>query len=394
VGGKQLDGQGAEADMEFLQALQGVSLGGLVFNIFAFLVALILIVFVHEYGHFIVGRWCGVKIEAFSVGFGRELFGFNDKHGTRWKFCAIPLGGYVKFEGDANAASQPDLSATHSPTSLHAQPVHERMAIVAAGPVANFILAIFIFAVAFMAIGYPYMRPIVDEVVAGSAAETAGLKPGDLVKRIDGQEISSFVGIQEAVFLRPGETLEVVVERNGTPVSLNVVPQMKEIPDNFGGTSRFGLMGVKHNPRSDEPLYHRYAPHEALGKAVERTWFTIATTGKFIAKMFTGQQSVKQIGGAVSIGKGAGDAASGGLLTFAYFIGFLSISIGIINLFPIPMLDGGHLVFYAIEAVRGRPLGPVAQEWGYRIGFSCVVMLMVLGLFNDAGRVVNVVFGT
>ena len=381
--------------MDFLQALQGISMTALLFNLGAFIVALFLIVFIHEYGHFIVGRWCGVRVEAFSLGFGKELLGFNDRHGTRWKLCAIPLGGYVRFEGDANAASMPDQTAVkHAPTSLHGRPVLQRMAIVAAGPIANFILAIVIFAAAFMSIGLPYMRPIVDEVVPGSAAEAAGVKPGDVFLRVDGKAIVSFVDVQESVFMRPGEQLEVVIERGGTPKTLQLTPQVKEIPDNFGGSMRVGQLGVKHNPRPDEPLYHRFSPAEAVGKAVERTWFTIATTGKFIAKLFTGQQSVKQVGGAVSIGKGAGDAASGGLMNFAYFIGFLSISIGIINLFPIPMLDGGHLVFYAIEAIRGKPLGPMAMEWGYRIGFSCVVMLMLLGLFNDAGRVINVVFGT
>jgi regulator of sigma E protease len=238
------------------------------------------------------------------------------------------------------------------------------------------------------------MRPLVDEVAVGSAAEAAGVKTGDLFLRVGGKTINTFAEVQEAVFMRPGEKLEVVLQRDGAPVTLSLTPQVKEIPDNFGGTVRMGQLGVKHNARPDEPLYQRFAPHEAVGKAVERTWFTVTTTGKFIAKLFTGQQSVRQLGGAVSIGKGAGDAAAGGLLNFVYFIGFLSISIGIVNLFPIPMLDGGHLVFYAIEGLRGKPLGPMAMEWGYRIGFSCVIALMLLGLFNDAGRVINVVFGT
>ena len=241
--------------MDFLQALQGISMTALLFNFGAFLVALLFIVFIHEFGHFIVGRWCGVKVEAFSIGFGKELFGFNDKHGTRWKLCALPLGGYVRFEGDANAASVPDQTVVkHSPTSLHGQPVPQRMAIVAAGPIANFILAILIFAVAFMSIGLPYMRPIVDEVVAGSAAEAAGVKPGDVFLRVEGNEIASFADVQEAVFMRPGERLEVVIERGGTPTILQLTPQAKEIPDNFGGSMLVGQLGVKHNPRPDEPL--------------------------------------------------------------------------------------------------------------------------------------------
>jgi len=238
------------------------------------------------------------------------------------------------------------------------------------------------------------MRPIVDEIVPNSAAATAGMKPGDIVSSIDGKTISSFGAVQEAVFMRPGETLVVGVERGGSPVILSLIPQSKELDDGFGGKVRVGQLGIRHNPRPDEPLFERFAPHLAVAKAGERTWFTVSTTLKFIGKLFTGRESVKQVGGFVSIGKGAGDAAADGLTSFFYFIGFLSISIGIVNLFPIPMLDGGHLVFYAIEAIRGKPLGPMAQEWGYRIGFSCVIMLMLMGLFNDAGRVLTVVFGT
>jgi regulator of sigma E protease len=382
--------------MEFLQALQSASFTGFLFYLLSLLVALILIIFVHEFGHFIVGRWCGVKVETFSIGFGKELFGFNDRYGTRWKFCLVQLGGYVRFEGDANAASMPSSApaAAASSTSLQAQPVWERMAIVAAGPLANFLFAIAIFAAAFMAIGMPYMRPIVSEVLVNSAAEKAGVKVGDHVKLIDGRVIETFSEIQESVFLRPGETFPVTIERNGQPIVLSITPDAKEIADNFGGKIKLGVLGLRHLPASDEPLFRRFAPHEAVSEAAGHTWFVITSTGKFFAKIIKGEQSVKQIGGVVSIGKAVGDAASDGFLNFILRVGFLSISIGIVNLFPIPMLDGGHLVFYAIEFVRGKPLGPMAQEWGYRIGFSCVLALMLLGLFNDAGRVVNVVFGS
>jgi regulator of sigma E protease len=382
--------------MGFMAALQNIAPMAILFNFAAFVVALVIIVFVHEFGHFIVGRWCGVKAEVFSVGFGKELFGFTDKHGTRWKFCPIPLGGYVRFEGDANAASMPSTSeqAKHSPTSLHGQPVWERMAVVAAGPLANFLFAIVVFTAAFVFIGMPYMRPVASAVQAGSAAEQAGLKAGDRFVSIDGATIQTFGEVQEAVFLRPGETFDVVVDRAGQVLTLRLTPKAKEQKDNFGGTMKVGQLGVVHEPQPDEPLYMAYAPPAAMAKALERTWFTVSSTGKFLSKIISGEQSAKQIGGAISIGKGAGDAAAGGALSFMYFLAFLSISIGIVNLLPIPMLDGGHLVFYAIEAVRGKPLGQVAQEWGYRIGFSCVVMLMVFGLFNDAGRSINVLFGT
>jgi regulator of sigma E protease len=380
--------------MSFLDALLAISPVTVAIGLAAFVVALVVIVFVHEFGHFIVGRWCGVGIETFSVGFGKELFGFNDSYGTRWKFCLLPLGGYVKFEGDANAASVPDLSVKHTATSLHSKPVLQRMAIVAAGPFANFLLAIAIFALGAMLIGYPYFRPTVSEVIPGSAAAEAGILPGDEFRSIEGVATPTFEAVTEAVFMRPGEPLQVVVDRNNQSITLALTPKAKDVRDSFGGTVKVGQLGVSHLRAQDEPVYQRLSPGPALVHGVNKTWTTISLTGQFIKKLFTGQQSVKQVGGAISIGKHAGDAATNGPLSFIYFIAFLSISIGIINLFPIPMLDGGHLVFYTIEGILGRPLGPVAQEWGYRIGFSCVVMLMLLGLFNDSGRVTNVLFGT
>jgi regulator of sigma E protease len=381
--------------MDFVQLFNLGSLGGLAFYFLAFLAALLIIIFIHELGHFAVARWCGVKVDAFSIGFGKELWGFNDRYGTRWKICLWPIGGYVKFAGDANAASMPDQSeaAQNTPDSLQAQPIPQRMAIVAAGPIANFILAIAIFTAIFTLVGKPYLRPVVSEVVAGSAAETAGIKPGDIVKSVAGDPVTAFTDIQEKVFLRPGEDLTLVIERDGQSLELQITPNAIEVKDNFGGSMKVGQLGLRHLPATDEPLFQKYPLHQAAILGVERTWYVVEVTFKFLRKVMIGEQSIKQIGGAVSIGKGAGDAASGGLVNFMFFIAFLSVSIGIVNLFPIPMLDGGHLVFYALEAIRGKPLGPVAQEWGFRIGFSCVIMLMLLGLFNDAGRLANM-FGS
>jgi regulator of sigma E protease len=382
--------------MGFEAAIQNIAPLAILFSFAAFVVALIIIVFVHEFGHFIVGRWCGVKAEVFSVGFGKELFGFTDKHGTRWKFAPIPLGGYVKFEGDANAASMPSTSpdVQHSPTSLHAQPVWERMAVVAAGPIANFLLAIFIFTAGFMFLGLPYERPLVTGFAPQSVAEKAGVKVGDVIVAINDAKISSFQDLYESILLRAGETTKLDVRRGDENLTFSVIPKVYEEKDGFGGIVKRGQLGVKHERQTDEPLYQQFSPPAAFAEATDRVWFVISMTGKMVGKIITGEQSAKQIGGAILIGKKAGDAASGGPIAFVEFLAILSISIGIINLMPIPMLDGGHLVFYAIEAVRGKPLGPVAQEWGYRIGFSCVVMLMVLGLFNDAGRSLNVLFGT
>jgi regulator of sigma E protease len=378
------------------QALMDVTPIAAVFYLLSFVVALSIIVFVHEFGHFIVGRWCGVKVEAFSIGFGRELFGLTDSKGTRWKFCLWPLGGYVRFEGDANAASKPDLGSerVHTPTSFHGKPVYQRAAIVLAGPLANFILAIAIFWGGFALIGEPYYEPVVDDVRAGSAAQKAGIKAGDRIVSVSGETMTSFEDIRRAVWLHPGEELEITLQRNGGDIGLKVIPDTVEEPDSFGGKMKLGILGIVNNVQAGEPLNRTYSPAAALSRSVEQTQYVIVTTFKFLGKIVLGDQSLKQIGGPGSIAKGAGDAAKSGVLAFALFLGLLSVSIGIINLFPVPMLDGGHLVFYAIEAVRGKPLGPNAQEWGYRIGLSFVAMLMLVGLFNDSGRFINHFFGT
>lgn len=367
-----------------------------VFYALPFLVALTVIVFIHELGHFLVARWCGVDIEAFSIGFGREIFGWNDRHGTRWKVCWIPLGGYVRFRGDANAASLPDAEALErarsEPGNFHGKPVWQRAAVVAAGPIANFILAIAIFAGAFMIMGKPVLEPKVDEVLAGSAAEEAGIRKGDVIVSVDGAAIKDFSDLQQAVMTRAGDPLAVVLDRSGEKISLTVVPKLREEPDNFGGKIRIGLLGVKHDP-GGPIVYERLGPVQALEAGVQKTWFIVSSTFSYLGKMFTGRESPDQLGGPISIAKAAGDAANAGFSQFVAVIAFLSVSIGLLNLFPIPMLDGGHLVYYAVEAVRGRPLGEAAQEWGFRIGFSLVIMLMVVGTWNDLTRVATVLFG-
>ena len=367
-----------------------------VFYALPFLAALTVIVFIHEYGHYKVARWCGVEIEAFSIGFGKEIFGWYDKHGTRWKLSWIPLGGYVKFAGDANAASMPDpqqqVDAAKDPGNFHGKPVWQRAAIVAAGPIANFILAIGIFAAAFMFVGVAIIEPRVDEVVAGSAAEKAGLQKGDLVLAVDGKAIASFGELQRSIVTRPGESIPLLIDRAGSQITITAVPDLKEEPDNFGGKVRIGLLGIRHNAQGDT-RFETYGPIEAVEKGVERTWFIVATTFKYLGKLVTGRESADQLGGPIAMAKAAGDAAANGWFQFISVIAFLSVSIGLINLFPIPMLDGGHLVYYAIEAVRGRPMGPMAQEWGFRIGFSLVIMLMLVGTWNDVVRLFSMAFG-
>lgn len=360
-----------------------------------FLVALMLIVFIHELGHFLVARWCGVSVEAFSIGFGKEIAGWKDRHGTRWKISWIPLGGYVKFAGDANAASLPDADqmeqAARVPGSFHGKPVWQRALIVAAGPFANFILAIVIFATVFMTFGAPIIQPRIGEVVKGSAAERAGLMTNDFIVSLNGREIDDFSDLQETVFMRPSEPLRLGIDRSGTRLDLTAVPDLVEEPDGFGGTLRRGMLGVRAAEGSYS--FERIGPVAAVTRGIDRTWTIIEATFRYLGKLVTGNESAKQLGGPISIAKAAGDAASGGWFQFVTIVAFLSVSIGLLNLFPIPMLDGGHLVYYAIESVRGKPLGPNAQEWGFRIGFSLVIMLMVVGTWNDIGRLLSMAFG-
>lgn len=380
--------------MELLSFLS-LPVSSLLFYAVPFILALTIIVFIHEYGHFQVARWCGVDVETFSIGFGREIFGWHDRRGTRWKLCWIPLGGYVKFRGDANAASMPEVPAeveAHDPGNFHQKPIWQRAAVVAAGPIANFLLAIAIFAASFAIVGQPMVEPRVGEVTPGSAAERAGIKPGDLILQIDGQSIEQFSDLQKAVMMRAGEQMAILIDRAGSQVLVNAAPAVHEEPDGFGGKFRMGRLGIKSGSQGPTD-FKRLGPVEALGKSVSETWYIVSSTMGYLGKMVTGYEKADQLGGPISIAKAAGDAASLGAFQFIWVVAFLSVSIGLINLFPIPMLDGGHLVFYALEAVRGKPLGPNAQEWSFRIGFSLVIMLMLVGTLNDVGRLLSFVVG-
>jgi regulator of sigma E protease len=363
---------------------------------FPFVIALTIIVFIHEMGHFLVARWCGIKVEAFSIGFGREIYGWNDSHGTHWKVCWLPLGGYVKFEGDANVTSLPqvttDKDVIRSPGNFHGKKVWQRALVVVAGPVANFLLAIIIFTGVYAFIGLPMNAPRVEKVMPGTAAEKAGIRPGDLFTAIDGRKIVTFADLQEVVLIHGGEELTLTIERNGKPFELKLVPDVIVEKDGFGGTFKHGQLGVQRSSDLGLPL-QKLSLSAAFSKGVHETSRIISVTCKYIVKIFMGTESSKQIGGPFAIAKGAGDAASAGFPNFGYFIGVLSVSVGLINLFPIPMLDGGHLVYYAIEAVLGKPLGPKAQEWGFRVGLSLVIMLMALGFFNDSSRFYSMMSG-
>lgn len=357
-----------------------------------FVFVLTIVVFFHELGHFLVARWCGVTVKVFSVGFGPEIFGWTDRKGTRWRVSWIPLGGYVKFLDDedvTSAAPHPNatkMSDAERAGSFHLKPVGSRAAVVAAGPIANFILAIVIFTLVFSAFGRVVLEPRVDTVTPQSAAAEAGFLPGDIVRAINGTPIETFSDIQRVVAVSAGEELQVEIERDGTAMTLTATPRVQEITDNFGNKQRLALLGLSRSATGENRIVERYSVPEAFVLAVQETWFFIVRTLDYLYEVVAGRQSVDQLGGPIQIAQVSGQVASIGLLALINLSAMLSISIGLLNLFPIPMLDGGHLLYYLIEAVRGRPLSERTQEFGFRIGLGLVLGLMILATWNDLVR--------
>jgi regulator of sigma E protease len=362
---------------------------GLIGYIVPFLFVLTIVVFFHELGHFLVARWTGVKVLTFSLGFGPELVGFNDRKGTRWKLSAVPLGGYVKFFGDENEASAPSaeslaaMSEDDRKVSFHHKNVFARAAIVAAGPIANFILAIVIFAALFTFIGKPNASARVDEVTADSAAAAAGFKPGDVVIAIDGQKIENFADMQRIVSMSAGENLTFVVKRGPSEVTLHGTPALTEMKDNFGNAHKIGVLGIKRGTAPSEMANEKVDPLTAVWLGAKQSWMIVATTMKFLGGVFAGHGGADQVGGPLRIAQLSGQAASLGIDYLINLAAVLSVSIGLLNLFPVPLLDGGHLLFYSVEVVRGRPLSERAQEMGFRIGLALVLMLMIFATYND-----------
>jgi regulator of sigma E protease len=375
--------------MDFLSSLQSI-LDVLTGYALPFLFVLTVVVFVHELGHFLVARLCGVRVLTFSIGFGPEIAGFFDRSGTRWRFAAIPLGGYVKFLGDENAASATDhealaaLRPEERRVSFAGQPVAKRAAIVAAGPFANFVLAIVVFAAIFMFSGRLEMAPIVDQLQPGSAAEAAGFLPGDKIVSIDGRPIRTFSDMQRIVSGSAGVTLAIEVDRDGARVPLTATPQLREIRDGFGGTQRVGVLGISRSTADSKVVtVQRYGFFDAVALGAEETWFVVTRTGQFLAGLVAGRESADQLGGPLRIAQVSGQVATAGVAALFNLVAVLSVSIGLLNLVPIPMLDGGHLLFYGVEALRGRPLSERAQEMGLRIGLALVLMLMLFATWND-----------
>ncbi len=359
-------------------------LGGFWTSVLAFLLVLTVLVFVHELGHYLVARRNGVRIEVFSIGFGPELFGFTDRVGTRWKISALPLGGYVKMFGDADPASTPGAHLTamteeERAVSFHHKRLGQRAAVVAAGPVANFIFSITVLSVLFATAGQSFTPADVGGVQPGSAAERAGLKPGDLIRAIDGTEIQRFEEIRSIVSIKPGETLRMDVERDGKMIALDATPDAREIVDRMGNSHRVGQLGITRGGSDMK----RHDPATAVWQATREIYGMISGTFTALGQMIEGSRGTEELGGPLRIAQMSGEVAQSGWYPLVWFMAFLSVNLGLINLFPVPMLDGGHLLFYAIEGALGRPLGARAQEYGFRIGLALVLTLMVFATWND-----------
>ena len=353
--------------------------------VIVFLVILTVVVFVHEMGHFLVARLMGVRVEVFSIGFGPEIWGRTARSGTRWKIGALPFGGYVKMFGDADAASQPDhhrqFTAEEAKVAFPAKKVYQRAAIVAAGPIANFVFGILALAVMFMIYGEPRTAPVIGQVQDGSAAAEAGLQPGDRVVQAQGQTVSRFQDLQRIVRLTVGEPVTLVVRRDGRDVTVTTQPRISEVKDPFGNVHKTPVLGIIADNSSTDVISH--GPVSALGAAVRETGEMVTTTLTGLGQMLAGTRQTDELGGPLRIAKGAGQAAKLGVSSVVFYTILLSINLGLINLFPVPMLDGGHLLFYAVEALKGSPLGAKAQEYGFRVGLILVFALMLLATRND-----------
>lgn len=351
----------------------------------SFIIVLSVIVFIHEYGHYIVAKLSGIKIEVFSIGFGKELVGWNDKSGTRWKISLLPLGGYVKMFGDIDPASAPDTEKINHFTeeerkiAFHTKPLGIKAAVVAAGPIANFLLAIVLMTFFFSFLGKPTNNAQINVVMAGSAAEAAGLKDGDLITHLDGITVKTFTDVQRMVALNTGTPIAITFQREGVEATITVTPTMHERQDIFGNTVKSPMLGIS----STSITYEKLNVPNAFTAAIVETYNISASTLTAIGQMLIGQRSPKEISGPIGIAKYSGQSAEKGIETLLWFITVLSINLGLINLFPIPVLDGGHLLYYAVEAIRGKPMADRIQQIGFKIGIALVATLAIFAIIND-----------
>lgn len=359
---------------------------GILYSIGAFLLVIGPLVFVHEMGHYLVARWFGTKVEKFSIGFGREITGWTDKRGTRWKIGWMPLGGYVQFAGDLNAASQPDPNMSEVPDAERAdlfqfKPVGQRFLIILAGPMINFLFAIILFMGIFATYGQAQNAPVVSAIMEDSVADQAGFELGDEIRAVDGRAIERFDELADIVRLRPGQEMQFDILREGRDVSITTVTADITIEDRFGNEARIGRLGIQSDVLEMEPLGALQLP----GAAIKQTLSSLEMITVGLGQIISGRRSIEELGGPLRIAQFSGQTASLGLYAFLFFMAAISINLGFINLLPIPMLDGGHLVFYAAEAVRRRPIKPEAQEWAFRMGLVVLLSFMLMVTVIDLG---------
>ncbi len=358
--------------------------------IIPFLTLIIIVVFIHEYGHYYFAKKFGVGITDFSIGFGKEIFAWNDKSGTRWKVCWIPLGGYVKFFGDRNVFSQSEQQETINKYSdedrkklFILKPLYQRSIIVAAGPLANYVLAILIFAIIYMFVGKDFTPAVVDEVQDNSPAFIAGMKKSDKIISIDNKKVESILEVSTFINTSNSETIEFLVLRNDQKISLFIKPNLVDTKDSLGNSVKRRMIGIRLSALNNDFQKQPLGPSKAIYYSVKEVWFVTVSSLNYLGKMITGSADSSQLGGPIRIAKITGQVAEHGLIPFFSIMAYISISLGLINLFPIPMLDGGHLMFYLIEKILGRPLSQKTQEGFFRIGLFLLFSLMFFVTFND-----------
>ena len=358
--------------------------------ILPFIALIVVVVFIHEYGHYYFAKRYGVGVTDFSIGFGKEMFGWNDKSGTRWKVCVIPLGGYVKFFGDRNVYSQADNDKIIKEYSKEDQdklfvlkPLYQRALIVFGGPLANFLLAILIFFSVYTFFGKDFTPAVINEVQKDSPAMVAGLKDNDIVVSIDGNEVTSIMDVSKYIMMSTDEFINFTVNRFDQDLTFRVKPNIVEGEDNLGNKISKRMVGIKLGAYNNEVNHVKLGPTKALFYAVNEVYYVSTSSLKYIGSMLTGNGDTSQLGGPIRIAKISGQVAEFGILPFISLMAYISISLGLINLFPIPMLDGGHLMFYGIEKILGRPLSQKTQEGFFRIGMFLLLSLMFFTTFTD-----------
>ena len=359
-------------------------------SILPFITLILVVVFIHEYGHYYFAKKYGVGVTDFSIGFGKEIFGWNDKSGTRWKICWIPLGGYVKFFGDRNVFSQADQEKIINKYSSEDQkklfvlkPLYQRAIIVAAGPFANFLLAIVIFLSIYMFIGKDFTPAMINEVQNESPAQVAGLKKNDVILEIDGNKVKSILDVSKLIMMSTSEFIDFKVSRFENELILKVKPNVVDAEDNMGNKVKKRMVGIKLSPFNNEIKHVKLGPAKALYHSLSEVYFVSISSLKYLGSIIAGSGDSSQLGGPIRIAKITGQVAEFGFIPFLSIMAYISISLGLINLFPIPLLDGGHLMFYSFEKILGRPLSQKTQEGFFRIGMFLLLSLMFFATFND-----------